>query len=339
MNRLLLACSLIFVTLAMTASPASGQGLRERIDHVRRDRARSEASNVEKGRLLSVLMYRDIEMLDFRDQPARDVVNYLRNLLGIPIVGRWMDDRAGEGLDPDAPITLRVENQPALRVLEMVLEQLEEYEETGWQLRDGFVEIGTKNRLAARAAQEIRYYPIRDLLFEPPRFDNAPDFDLNQALQQGGSGGGGGGGRGGGGGGGGRGGGGGGGGGAGGGGQLFGDPEEDPELETEEERAQRIIDLIVELIEPTGWDIMGGTWATIRFHQGVLIIRAPDFVHRQIGGYPYRTSPAGVVPGTPPRRTAIFSDGPTEILIAEAPKPNIGPEAAKEESTAPKDGA
>jgi hypothetical protein len=164
-----------------------------------------------------------------------------------------------------------------------------------WQLRDGFVEVGTKSRLAVAAARELRMYPVRDLLFEPPMFDNAPDFNLGAALTQGqnqgggggggGGSGGGGGGFGGGGGGGGGFGGGGGGGGSGGGGGLIGDPGEDPERKTEEEQAEQLQDIIKEQCEPDAWDAEG--WATMRYYQGVLIIRAPDFVHRQIDGYPF----------------------------------------------------
>ena len=31
----------------------------------------------------------------------------------------------------------------------------------------------------------------------------------------------------------------------------------------------------------------GGDAASIRYYQGVLIVRAPDYIHRQIGGYPF----------------------------------------------------
>lgn len=329
MNRNLLMCSLVLTATFLLADSAMGQGLRDRLDHVREQRRAAEANNTTKGHLLSVLLYRDIESIEFQDQEVRDVIQYLRTLLGIPIIARWSDDRIGHGIDPETRISLRVENQPALRVLEMILEQCAEFEETAWQLRDGFVEIGTKERLALPGAQEIRYYPIRDLLFEPPNFDNSPEFDLNQALRQGGGGGGGG--RGGGGGGGGFGGGGGGGGGGGsGGGGLFGAPGADPERLTEEERAEKIIELIVEFIEPRAWDLAGGTWATIRFYQGTLIIRAPDFVHRQVGGYPYRTSPVGVVaaPSRESRRYVTFTGGVSRIEVVERVRPNIGTDDA-----------
>lgn len=68
---------------------------------------------------------------------------------------------------------------------------------------------------------------------------------------------------------------------------------------------------------------MGGNWATIRFYQGTLIINAPDFVHRQIGGYPYPTAPIRTsrIPG---RRYVTFGGGISHIEIIQPIRPNIG---------------
>ncbi len=298
------------------ANPAEGQGLEERINYVLNKRAKQQANNNTKARMLSVLLYTDINV-EFTDTPARDAINYLKTILGIDIVGRWNDDRnAVEGLDPEAAINLTAENQNALTVLEMVISQAEDLDSATWQLRDGYVEIGPKTRLAAKSAQELRYYPIRDLLFEPPMFDNAPSLDLDSALNQGNNSGGGGGFGGGGGGGGGFGGGGGGSGG-GGGGSLFDDPDDDPDRVPEAEKAQELIDLIVEIVEPDAWIINGGDWASVRYYSGVLIVRAPDFVQRQLGGYPFATRPnpnARVVGGD--RRYVTFTGGLSHVSNA-----------------------
>ena len=278
-------------TCLLLASPALGQSLSERINYVMQQRAEAQTRSMTMGQMLSVLTYTDITV-SFPETPARETFNYLQTVLGIPIIGRYSDDKAGHGIDPDTPITLDVVDKPALTVLELVLDQCEEFESTTWQLRSGFVEVGTKDRLSAPAAREIKYYPIRDLLFEPPYFDNAPKLDLATALNQtqqssGGIGGGGGGSGGGGFGG----GGGGGGGGSGSGGSIFGDPGDERERKSEAEKAQEIIDLITETVEPDAWDINGGDWATIRYYSGVLIIRGPDYIQRQIGGYPFAVRP------------------------------------------------
>ncbi len=154
-------------TCLLMASPALGQSLSDRINYVMQQRAEAQTRSLSMGQMLSVLMYTDITV-EFQETSAREAFNYLQTVLGVPIIGRYSDDKAGHGIDPDTPITLDVVDKPALTVVELVLDQCEEFEPTTWQLRNGFVEVGTKERLSAPAAREIKYYPIRDLLFEPP---------------------------------------------------------------------------------------------------------------------------------------------------------------------------
>jgi uncharacterized membrane protein YgcG len=299
-------------SIVFIGSAASAQSLSDRIDHVRQQRTAAEANNTTKAAMLGKLLYTDISV-QFEEMPLRDVMNYLQTTLGVTLVPRYNDDRTGIGLDPEAKITLNVTNKPALTVLEMVLEQAAEDTEATWQLRDGFVEVGTKDRLSAGNAREVRYYPIRDLLFEPPLFDNAPTLDLDAALNQGQDSGGGGGG------GGGFGGGGGGGGGGSGGGSLFTNDGGEIERKKEEEKVQEIIDLITETVEPEAWDVAGGEFATIRYHSGTLIIRAPDYIHRQIGGYPFAIRPAGspIVMGGGSRRYVTFTGSISNVELTD----------------------
>ena len=324
MNRVTLALAGFSLLIC---TPAFGQNLSERIDYVMQQRARAESRNTSKAHMLSVLLYTDVTV-QFPETPARDAINYLQTILGINIIGRYSDDRTGEGIDPETPITLNVVDQPALSVLEMILDQCQVLDEAmTWQLRNGVVEVGTKSRLSAAGAREIRYYPIRDLLFEPPRFDNAPDLNLSAALNQGRSGGGGGGGSGGGGfgggggggfgGGGGGGGSGGGGGGRGGGGSIFGDPEDEADRRTELEKAQEVIDLIIDIVEPDAWVDNGGDWASIRYYQGTLIVRAPDYIQRQIGGYPFATRPVRQSVQSVGRRYLTFTGAVSHVQLPE----------------------
>jgi hypothetical protein len=186
-------------------------------------------------------------------------------------VGRYRDDRFAQGIDPGTPVTLDASDEPALTVIELLLDQCATDDPCTWQLRDGYVEVGTKDRLGAASARETRCYPLRDLLSEPLHFDNAPQLDIAAALSQAGSYGGGGTG--------------GGGMGGGGGGLIFGQPDEPPDRAVEQELADQIILLITQSVEPEAWPDNGGEWASIHYFCGTLIIRAPDFVHRQIGGY------------------------------------------------------
>ncbi len=143
-------------TCLLLAPTALGQSLSDRINYVMQQRAEAQTRSMTMGQMLSVLMYTDITV-NFPETPAREAFNYLQTVLGIPIIGRFSDDKAGHGIDPDAPITLDVVDQPALNVLQLVLQQCEEFEPTTWQLRGGFVEVGTKERLSAPAAREIKY--------------------------------------------------------------------------------------------------------------------------------------------------------------------------------------
>jgi len=302
----------------VATSAASGQSLSDRIDHVMQQRTAAQKNNNSRAALLGALLYTDVSV-QFQETPARDALKYLETVLGVTIVGRFSDDKTGEGIDPDAPITLNSSDRPAITVLEMMLDQVGDGDQScTWQLRDGFIEVGTKERLGSANAREIRFYPIKDMLFEPPMFDNAPSLDLDSALNQGtggqggGSGGGGGGGRGGGGGS------GGGGSGGGGGGSIFGEAGDEGERPTEAEQAQQIMDLITETVEPEAWETNGGEFATIRYYQGTLIIRAPDFIHRQIGGYPFAArSGAPRAMASTGGRYVTFTGGVSNVTLTD----------------------
>jgi uncharacterized membrane protein YgcG len=248
----------------LLSSPALGQRLSDRFEHVSRQRAQATDAPATRADMLKVLT-RTTVTVQFSETPARDAFRYLARVADLHIVGRYADDRVGYGIDPETPITLDAFAQPPLTVIELVLDQCEDLDPCTWQLRNGYVEVGTKDRLAAPSAREIRYYPLRDLLFEPPAFDNAPELDGGGRGGMGGGGGG-------------R-------GGGGGGGLVISQPYEPPERVVTEELADQLMDLIIESIEPAAWDDNGGAWASIHYHSGTLIVRAPDFIHRQIGGY------------------------------------------------------
>ncbi|MHC5009025.1 MAG: hypothetical protein ACYTGF_16895 [Planctomycetota bacterium] len=264
------------------ACPAFGQRMSERTEHAFDRQAPQQATVTTRAGMLRILTGTAITV-QFSETPAREAFRHLETLLGLHIVGRFSDDRIGHGIDPDTPITVVAVGRSGLDVLELVLDQCQELDPCTWQLRNGYVEVGTKERLSVPAAREIRYYPIRDLMYDPLQFDNAPELNLGAALNQGGGfGGGAGGGRGGGLGGGGGGGRGGGGGGGGGGGTIFDPPGDPPVRPIEQERVQQIITLITGTIEPDAWDVNGV--ASIRYYAGTLIIRAPGYIHRRIEG-------------------------------------------------------
>ena len=284
---------LFFTVGGLLSSPTSGQGLSGRIQEVRdrleRDRYAGSAEHL--GRLL----YTDCEVR-MEEAPIADAVAWLADATGVPLC--ILDDNKGQsGIDLSVEITLDVRGMPALTVLEIMMEQYED--DTGeacdWQLRTGRVEVSTKDRLARKSAQRLKRYPIQDLITNVPNFDNGPRLDLGTALGQGSQQGGGNGSQ-----------------------SLFQGGSEDPDLPSAAEKAEQIIELIVELIEAEGWARNGGSWASIRYHEGNLLIKAPDFVHRRVGGYPFRPArtpgPASVKKsdGQGPRG-ARYTEGRTEI--------------------------
>ena len=232
--------------------------------------------------ILFALLHTEIS-IDFDETPAKDALKYIQQVVGVQMVSRWLTEKNSTGMDPEELITIKLQRVCALDALETVLAQISTEQACTWQLRGGFLEVGTKDNLSRRGTRKIKLYPIKDLLYEVPYFDNAPNFNIDAAFNQGGGGGGG---NGGGGGGGGFGGGGvgGGGGGGGGGGSLFGNGGESPERATDAAKGKRLIELIKSLVEPEAWE---NDWASIDYTHECLVVRAPDYVHRALGGYSF----------------------------------------------------
>jgi hypothetical protein len=69
----------------------------------------------------------------------------------------------------------------------------------------------------------------------------------------------------------------------------------------------------------------GGEWASIRYHQGTLIVRAPDFVHRQIGGYPFALRPRpSSVRQMVDRRYVTFTGGFSQVEVTSLTPTSVG---------------
>lgn len=204
--------------------------------------------------------------IDLTDARLEDVVTFIRDFSGAEIEPVW-EEGDDVGLDKDQRITISVKNIAVITLIERVLEKARsDFSTSTWQFStspgDGAIEIGPRSRLNRKAF--LKLYDVQDLIFVIPDFANAPQLDLDQVLNQGGQGGGG------------------------GGGSVFGqDSQGAPVVPTEDELAQRITDIIVENVEPDQWDVSGGDGATIRLYQGHLMVRAPDYIHRQLSGYPF----------------------------------------------------
>ncbi|RMH28245.1 MAG: hypothetical protein D6693_04110 [Planctomycetota bacterium] len=195
--------------------------------------------------------------VSFTDARAQDVMKFLADFTGARFDVAWIDDRNADGLDPEALVSLSVTDMPALAVLQRVLKQAYEgFDGATWQFApDGEVQVGPKSRLNQYAVLKI--YDIMDLLFRVTDFNEVPDLGLGEITQ-----------------------------GQGGGSQSDFQVEDRNRL-TEDETAQRIIDILIANIEPEQWLDAGGDGASITFFNGSLLVRAPDYIHRQIVGYSF----------------------------------------------------
>jgi hypothetical protein len=205
---------------------------------------------------------------EFKETRLEEVAKFIQSVSDADIDFLWLDDSNSDGLDKDALITAKATNQSILRVLEIVLEKAsaQGFSAGGgntWQMSDtGAMQVGPRGRLNKYKRVEI--YPIGDLLSETPDYPNAPEFDLQQALQARTRGGGG-------------------------GGQApFQDADEDErERRSVQEKADEMIELLTSLVEPEQWKESGGDGGSMRYFQGTLIVNAPDYMHRGLNGYPW----------------------------------------------------
>lgn len=223
-----------------------------------------ESKAVVYGKLLSNYL----QTVEFNEIPLKDVITFLAQMGDVDILAKWQEDFSGSGLDPEKAITLQLRKPtPLLTVLELVMDQATE-EETTWCLGEGYVEIGTKDMLNKN--KYVMIYPVRELLFEPTPFDNAPQMDLSRSQNFGsggssgssqsifstqGSGG------------------------TGGRNQI--------QRTSEGDQADELIDIITTIVDPFQWELNGGEGGSIRYFRGSLLINASDYMHRQVAGYPF----------------------------------------------------
>ena len=245
---------------AQTSAPAA-KSMR---DGVQTAADRASQISPERGTLLR--MNRRIS-LKVEDTRLEDVLKFIQDVTQADIEAIWTtDSSSGTGLDKEKKITLNVQNQAALYVLEAVLDKAKtDFAENTWQMTgSGAIQVGPKDVL--NKSKRIVIYDINDLLLIIPRYAEVPQIDLNNVLQSNSGGGGG--------------------------GQspftTAGGNNNPANMQpTPEERAKKIMDLLTALVEPTQWQDNGGEGASMHFFNGTLIINAADYIHRQINGYPY----------------------------------------------------
>ncbi|MGP1345354.1 MAG: hypothetical protein ACTS3F_01625 [Phycisphaerales bacterium] len=212
-------------------------------------------------------MERLLRPISFEVEDARleNVINFIRDVTDADIEPLWVDDRMVEGLSKDELVTIKIENLPALSAIERLLRQVtDEFDAGTWQFAEtGQLQIAPRSRL--NRITELKIYDINDLTFQLRSVDNIPSIDLSSIGQGEGGGGGG------------------------GGGPFEEDEEDDEDRPSQAELARQLVDIIQTFVETEQWEDNGGTAGTIRYFRGALLIRAPDYMHRQIDGYRWWT--------------------------------------------------
>ncbi len=265
-RAMLMAASLIALA---GSSQAQGQGKAEAKPQTALTRSvpAVRSTGVPQRDTLLALM-RPI-VVKFQDQRLEDVFAFIRETTGAEMDVMWQDDQNPTGLDKELKINLNCNGQPALTLIERVLQKADQTAGVNgasgsqWQMADsGEIQIGPKSRL--NAFKRVEIYDVSDLITELPNYTDAPQFDLQSVLQssQGG-----------------------------GGGQspFQSSGQQNQSLTTKpvEQRLDETITLITRLVEPEQWENAGGDAATIQPYGKALIVNAPDYIHRELNGYNY----------------------------------------------------
>ena len=248
---------------------AQAQSLTERIDQLRRERSQTalddEAAALAATQELERRLDRPINV-SFDALGVRAALGRWAARARVPLVIDWAAMEA-DGVDAQMEVTFAGEGVAAQTVLLHLMDQMSVDQRFIAEVRPWGVTLMTRTRANRDVVAQV--YDVKDLLVAVPQFMNAPSFDLRAALSNTGSGGGGGGESG-----------------------LFddeGDEQAAPVL-TRAEREEQLAQMIRAVIEPDVWQANGGAFSRLRIRNGLLIVRAPRYVHQQIGRPVFRAT-------------------------------------------------
>ncbi len=239
-----------FGAILMSSVAVQAQSLNDRMKEIRRQQQASEA---EKERRTRVLLETGIGTVNLQDVSAREAFEWVSTVSGLSVIVNWNKLEA-YGIDPDQTINLSGRGMTIAQALKLIVMQIGvDGSEIVLDVTPWYVQVLTKEQ--ANRDQVVIVYPIGDLLHSIPSFDDAPEFDLSALLST-----------------------------EAGGGELFADTSESEPKISKTEQAEQIMTLIRETVEPSVWRQNGGTGGAITYWNENLIIRAPRYVHEQIGG-------------------------------------------------------
>ena len=195
-----------------------------------------------------------------KERSLRDALNEIGRKANVPITGLWRQGDSGAGLDPERIVVMEIPPASCADALHAIADALSrEGEPVTWQQARVGVEFGPRSLLWRSSAMRVKVYDVSDLLLYKPAFVSA---GISPPASSAGSGSGT--------------------GSSGGSGTSTGTCMVDTSAEIRRAAARDdLITLIQLTVEPEAWESRGGP-CTITHAQGLVVVRAPDFVHRQI---------------------------------------------------------
>ncbi|HEY8667959.1 MAG TPA: hypothetical protein VIL86_14945 [Tepidisphaeraceae bacterium] len=243
------------------------------IVEIREQSVKEERGENQVDSAVQAQLDRRLPEVRFDNVGFSDVVDFLRDITGANIFVNWRALEAA-AIDKNAPVTARLRDVKFSKALSTILSDVGGGTvKLGYTIDEGVITISTEEDLSKNVI--TRVYDIRDIIFDVPEFDNAPDFSLQNTASnnqggQGGQGGGGGGGQG------------------GGQGGLFGGTgsgsggTQQEAGTSKKERIDQIIKLIQDTVASETWKDNGGSVGSVKELSGQLIVTQTPENQRQL---------------------------------------------------------
>jgi len=188
----------------------------------------------------------------FQDVPLEQVMEWLADYTELNIWVRWQVLEQS-GVERDKPITIRVRDLPLRQVLWIILTEAGGPDvKLGYATIENLLIISTWGNLNEELITKV--YEVRDLVARIPRFKNAVRVDAARALQPDNP------------------------------GVSEGTGQSPPsDSDDPKQTVQKLIEMIVETVEPDSWVVNGGL-GTIKAWRRKVVVRNSLYVHQQLGG-------------------------------------------------------
>jgi|GEM_PF-4656811 len=188
----------------------------------------------------------------------RDALAALSKSSGVSIRGLWKGTVADSGLDADRKLRIEGSISSCAALLEAIVDKVSQPSDpVMWQCTASGLEVGPRSLLWREKAMQVRVYEVKDLLLRVPNFRSSgvPTASGGSSAGSGG--------------------------GSGGSGTAGGNTTDTDADAKRQLRVDELMRLIQTTVQPAAWADQGGP-CTMAARDGVLVIRAPDFVHREI---------------------------------------------------------